>query len=263
MWCQLLIGATGSGILSSLDEAATWEEAKETLLTRLDIGSVRDEAWATMKNLEKGTKDIIELAGEAEKLAKRLHSRDEEATERHAVDAFLGSLEKTLAAEVQKPGHWTMEDVVAARRTVRLQGRTSHQHHARSNPAPTEGPQGRQRSDRSSQNQCPNRSHHGRCSRTYHNSRCRRSSTACRSRSPHLPGLQRETQFLPPSPPSDGSLPTTLLPMRRRRALHVQLSCLPSPSTPPLSTSTRQRPQSASRTNSGTAEQREQLPPQL
>ena len=50
-WCQLLIGATGSGILSSLDEATTWEETKEILLTRLGIGSVRDEAWAALKNL--------------------------------------------------------------------------------------------------------------------------------------------------------------------------------------------------------------------
>ena len=110
----LLIGATGSGILSSLDEATTWEEAKETLLTRLGIGSVRDEAWAALKNLKKGAKDVVELAGEAEKLAKRLHPRDKEASERHAVDAFLGALEKTLAAEVQKLGHRTMEDVVAA-----------------------------------------------------------------------------------------------------------------------------------------------------
>ena len=38
-WCQLLIGTTGSGILASLDEAATWEDAKEALLT-LGIGSV-------------------------------------------------------------------------------------------------------------------------------------------------------------------------------------------------------------------------------
>ena len=80
-WCQLLISATGSGILSSLDEATTWDEAKETLLTRLGIGSVTDEAWATLKNLKKGAKDIVELAGEAEKLAKRLHPRDEEAAE--------------------------------------------------------------------------------------------------------------------------------------------------------------------------------------
>ena len=80
-WCQLLIGATGSGILSSLEEAATWKEAKEALLTRLGIGSVRDEAWAALKNLKKGTKDVVELAGEAEKLAKRLHPRDEEAVE--------------------------------------------------------------------------------------------------------------------------------------------------------------------------------------
>ena len=118
MWCQLLIGATGSGILSSLDEAATWEEAKETLLSRLGIRSVRDEAWATLKNLKKGTKDIVELAGEAEKLAKRLHPRDEEAAERHTVDAFLGALEKTLAVEDQKLGHRTMEDVVAAAQRI-------------------------------------------------------------------------------------------------------------------------------------------------
>ena len=117
-WCQLLIGATGSSILSSLDEEASWEDAKEALLTRLGIGSVRDEAWVALKNLKKGSKDIVELAGEAEKLAKRLHPRDEEAAERHAVDAFLGALDRTLAAEVQKLGHRTMEEVVAAARRI-------------------------------------------------------------------------------------------------------------------------------------------------
>ena len=117
-WCQFLIGATGSGILSSLGEAATWEEAKEAFLTRLGIGSVRNEAWAALKDFKKGTKDIVELAGEAEKLAKRLHSRDEEAAEWHAVDAFLGALDKNLAMEVQKLGHRTMEEVVAAARRI-------------------------------------------------------------------------------------------------------------------------------------------------
>ena len=63
-WCRLLIGATGSGVLSSLDEDATWEGAKEALLTHLGIGSVRDEAWSELKNLKKGSKDIAELAGE-------------------------------------------------------------------------------------------------------------------------------------------------------------------------------------------------------
>ena len=72
-WCQLLIGATGSSILSSLEEEVTWEDAKEALLNHLDIGSVIDEAWAALKNLKKGSKDIVELTGEAEKLAKRLH----------------------------------------------------------------------------------------------------------------------------------------------------------------------------------------------
>ena len=113
-WCQLLIGATGSGILSSLDEDATWEDAKEALLTHLGIGSVRDKAWAALKTLKKGSKDIVEVTAEAEKLAKRLHLRDEEAAEHHAGDAFLGALDWTLAAEVQKLGHRTMEDIVAA-----------------------------------------------------------------------------------------------------------------------------------------------------
>ena len=60
----------------------------------------------------------MELAGETEKLAKRLHPRDEEAAERHAVDAFFKALNRTLAAEVQKLGHRTMEEVVAAARRI-------------------------------------------------------------------------------------------------------------------------------------------------
>ena len=117
-WCQLLIGATGSSILSGLDDDASWETAKETLLSRLGIGSVKDEAWAALKNLKNGSKEIVELAGEAEKLAKRLHPRDEEAAERHAIDAFLGALERPLAAEVQKLGCCTLEDVVATARRI-------------------------------------------------------------------------------------------------------------------------------------------------
>ena len=60
----------------------------------------------------------MELTGEAEKLAKRLHPRDEEAAERNAIDAFLSALERPLAAEVQKLGCRTMEDVVAAARRI-------------------------------------------------------------------------------------------------------------------------------------------------
>ena len=117
-WCQLLIGATGSSILSGLEGDASWETAKETLLSHLGIGSVKDEAWAALKHLRKGSKEIVELAGEAEKLAKRLHSRDEEAAERHAIDTFLGALEWPLAAEVQKLGYRTLEDMVAAARRI-------------------------------------------------------------------------------------------------------------------------------------------------
>ena len=114
-WCQLLIGTTGSSILSGLDGDATWENAKETLLSRLGIGSVKDKDWAALKNLKKGSKEIVELAGEVEKLAKRLHPRDEEAAERHA---FLSALERPLAAEVQNLGCHTMESVVAAARRI-------------------------------------------------------------------------------------------------------------------------------------------------
>ena len=117
-WCQLLIGATGSSILASLEDGATWEAAKETLLSRLGAGSVRDEAWASLKQLKRGSKEIIELAGEAEKLAKCLHPRDEEAAERHAVDSFLSALDQPLAAEVRKLGYNNMEEVVAAARRI-------------------------------------------------------------------------------------------------------------------------------------------------
>ena len=122
-WCQLLIGPTGSSILDGLEDDASWETAKETLLSRLGIGSVRDEAWAALKQLKRGSKEIVELAGEAEKLAKRLHPRNEEAAERHTIDTFLGALDHPLAAEVQKLGCQTMEEVAAvARRIERILG---------------------------------------------------------------------------------------------------------------------------------------------
>ena len=60
----------------------------------------------------------MELAGEAEKLSKCLHPRDDEAAERHAIDAFLGAIDRSLAAEVQKLGCRTVEEVVAAARRI-------------------------------------------------------------------------------------------------------------------------------------------------
>ena len=87
-------------------------------MSRLGVGSVRDEAWAALKQLKRGSKEIVELAGEAEKLTKRLHPRDEESAERHAIDTFLGALNRSLAAEVQKLGCSTMEEVVAAAQRI-------------------------------------------------------------------------------------------------------------------------------------------------
>ena len=117
-WCQLLIGATGSSILAGLEDDASWDVAKETLLSRLAVGSVRDEAWAALKELKRGSKEIVELAGEAEKLDKRLHPRDAEAAERHTIDAFLGAVNRSLAEEVQNLGCRTMEKVVVAARRI-------------------------------------------------------------------------------------------------------------------------------------------------
>ena len=140
-WCQLLIGATGSSILAGLEDDATWEAAKETLLSRLGAGSVRDDAWSSLKQLKRGSKEIIELAGEAEKLAKRLHPRDEVAAERQAVDAFLSALDRPLAAEIQKLGCHTMEEVVAAARQIEriLEDGTNHPIHAEPDPNPHQG----------------------------------------------------------------------------------------------------------------------------
>ena len=58
------------------------KQPRKLYCPHLGAGSVRDEAWAALKHLTRGSKEIIELAGEAEKLAKRLHPRDEEAAER-------------------------------------------------------------------------------------------------------------------------------------------------------------------------------------
>ena len=117
-WCQLLIGATGSSILAGLEDDASWEIAKEKLLSRLGVGSVRDEAWAALKELKRDSKEIVELAGEAEKLAKCLHPRNAEAAERHVIHMFLGAVDRPLTVEVQKLGCRTMEEVVAAARRI-------------------------------------------------------------------------------------------------------------------------------------------------
>ena len=72
----------------------------------------------SFEKFEKRLQEIVELAGEVKKLAKRLHPRDEEAAELHAIDAFLSALERPLAVEVQKLGYHTMESVVAADRRI-------------------------------------------------------------------------------------------------------------------------------------------------
>ena len=117
-WCQLHIGTTGSYILAGLEDEASWETAKEALLSCLGHVSMKDEAWAALKNYKRGPKEIVELAVEVEKLARRLHPHDGEAAERQAMDTFLNVLERPLAAEVRKLGYHTMESVVSTARRI-------------------------------------------------------------------------------------------------------------------------------------------------
>ena len=90
----------------------------------------------------------MELAGKAEKLAKRLLPLDEEAAERHAFDAFLGELDWTLAAEVQKLGteRWRkslplLEGLKNPRRADRLRNGATGQYNAGPDPDPQKGSQ--------------------------------------------------------------------------------------------------------------------------
>ena len=79
---------------------------------------MKDEAWAALKNYKRGPKEIVELAVEVDKLARRLHPHDGEAAERQAMDTFLNVLEQPLAAEVRKLGYHTMKSVVSAARRI-------------------------------------------------------------------------------------------------------------------------------------------------
>ena len=83
------------------------------------LGCVRVVAWASLNELKRSPYEIIELAGEAEKLAKRLHPHDEEtAIKCHSVDAFLDVLDRPLAAEVQKLGGRTKKEAVSDARKI-------------------------------------------------------------------------------------------------------------------------------------------------
>ena len=268
-WCQLLIGATGSSILSGLEDDASWETAKETLLSRLGIGSVKDEAWAALKNLKKGSKEIVELAGEAEKLAKRLHPRDEEAAERHAIDAFLGALERPLAAEVQKLGCRTLEDVVAAARRIEkvLEEQTDSKME-RLISAMQDQIRLLKKDLKEAQDQIttPGFCHPNCCTRslTRRHCSCRspassrstasfgyRSTASSRSCSPLLPGLPRGRSILSATSPAARQATSSLLLMRRRRALCVPMPGSLSPTALTAPASERYRSLPSKRTSLG------------
>ena len=50
-WCPLLIGATGSSILTGLEDDASWEIAKETLLSRRGVAPSETKPGQPLSNL--------------------------------------------------------------------------------------------------------------------------------------------------------------------------------------------------------------------
>ena len=67
-----------------------------------------------MKQLSRGSKDIVHLGAEAEKLAMKVYPGQEIAATWQAMEAFICALEPKLALEVQKLGYCTLDKVTAA-----------------------------------------------------------------------------------------------------------------------------------------------------
>ena len=121
-FCQVFIGQTGEDILAQLPDNVSWEVAKGELIERLIDGTVEEEAWTALKQLERGDRDIVDLGAEATKLEKKAYPEQEEMTNQRALEAFVCAMDPKLALEVQKLGHHTLDDIFAAvRRIERLQ----------------------------------------------------------------------------------------------------------------------------------------------
>ena len=116
--CSMFIGQTGEDLLSTLPDEATWEEAKDVLATRLAGGSTSGEAYTLLKNMSRDGRDLVDLAGEVEKLARQAYPHCDVSRERHAIEAFMGALDTKVAYDVQMLGHTRFADVLAAARRV-------------------------------------------------------------------------------------------------------------------------------------------------
>ena len=122
--CKLFSGQTGEDILGGLPDATTWEQAKQALIDRIGEGSLQEEAWTALKNLTRNGRDLVDVGSEAEKWASRAYPGQAETARRHAVEAFIRTLDGPLALEVQKLGHTTLEDVISAARRIERLHRT-------------------------------------------------------------------------------------------------------------------------------------------
>ena len=102
-FCQVFIGQTGEDILTQLPDDISWEGAKRELIDRLGEGTVEEEAWAALKQLEHDNMDIVSLGPEMAKLAQKVYPEQEETANRQAVEAFVRPEASTGGAEAGSP----------------------------------------------------------------------------------------------------------------------------------------------------------------
>ena len=81
-FCQVFIGQTGEDILVQFLDDISWEEAKQELINRLGDGTVEEDAWTALEQLECSNKDIVNIGAEAAKLAKKAYPEQEETANR-------------------------------------------------------------------------------------------------------------------------------------------------------------------------------------
>ena len=83
---------------------------------------VEKDTWTALKQLARGSKDIVYVSVVAEKLAKKAYPGQKNIATRQVIEAFIHVLEPKLPLELQKLGYLMLDDITAAaHRVERLQ----------------------------------------------------------------------------------------------------------------------------------------------
>ena len=84
------------------------------LRERLGDVTVKEEVWTALQQLERGSKDVVNVGAEAAKLAKEACPQQDDTANKQAIEAFVCAVDPKLALEVQKLDHCMLDDVIAA-----------------------------------------------------------------------------------------------------------------------------------------------------